>query len=278
MNINNKYQSDSVSYNSLERELSTRINHPDKNLNILTEQLSEIKPKKKTLKQISNQSRSSNQSSSNQSSSKQSSSNQSKQDNKMKYITTDSSNFKDFYSFGNKMGQNYNTDQESDLRFSESTRRKLLDKNTITNYKNKSRDNTLDKIDEISRVVNADSNLRPGNIMSINSNLIGNSAAKIPKASAEYWDNTKRRNLDTSTYTNNPHKIQGRGFGDINSYDVFFNGVGLTTRQDDPNTNPRNYEDDRIFLTNHNYHYDKYHVTENLQCGADTRYLNKKMV
>ena len=47
MNINNKYQSDSVSYNSLERELSTRINHPDKNLNILTEQLSEIKPKKK---------------------------------------------------------------------------------------------------------------------------------------------------------------------------------------------------------------------------------------
>ena len=258
MNINNRYQSDSVSYNSLERELSTRINHPDKNLNIITEQKQQSPLTKQSplIKQKESTKESSN--------------------NKMKYITTDSSNFKDFYSFGNKMGQNYNTDQESDLRFSESTRRKLLDKNTISSYKNKSRDNTLD---EITSVVDTDSNLRPGNdIMSINSNIIGNSAAKIPKALAEYWDNTKRRNLDTSTYTNNPHKIQGRGFGDINSYDVFFNGVGVTTRQDDPNTNPRNYEDDRIFLTNHNYHYDKFHVTENLQCGADTRYLNKKMV
>ena len=30
-------------------------------------------------------------------------------------------------------------------------------------------------------------------------------------------------------------------------------------------------------LTNHNFNNDRYHVTRNLPCGADTRYLNKKM-
>ena len=114
--------------------------------------------------------------------------------------------------------------------------------------------------------------------MSINSNEISDTASKIPKASSEYWDNTKRRNLDTSAYTNNPMKAQGRGFGNVNSYDVFLNGVGTATRQDNPEMKPRNYEDDRIFMTNHNYQYEKYRVTESLPCGSDTRYLNKKMI
>jgi hypothetical protein len=116
------------------------------------------------------------------------------------------------------------------------------------------------------------------NLLSINSNEISTTAAKIPKASAEYWDNTKRRNLNTSTYTNNPNKMGGRGFGNIPVYDVFTNGVGVTTRHDDPDTKPRNLEDDRIFMTTHNYNYDKHHVPEMLGCGSDTRYLNKKMI
>jgi len=56
------------------------------------------------------------------------------------------------------------------------------------------------------------------------------------------------------------------------------NGVGMATRQDNPDSKPQNFEDDRIFMTNHNYHYDKHHVTEYLPCGSDTRYLNKKML
>jgi hypothetical protein len=210
---------------------------------------------------------------------------------KIKYIETDSSNFADFFSKGNKLGYNYNTDQENDLRFSESTRRKTLPKSTLSAYKKSSRDTALDNISELSPneqyimgLVSNDSKLRPNTVtandkmMSIGSNIVTDIAAKISKASPDYWDNTKRRNLDTATYTNNPHKIQGRGFGDINSYGVLLNGVGTATRQDNPDRKPQNVEDDRIYLTNHNYHYDKHHVTENLPCGSDTRYLNKKMI
>ena len=187
--------------------------------------------------------------------------NNNNQNKKIKYIETDRNNFKDFYSFGNKLGQNYNTDGDSELRFSDSTRRKSFNKTTIEKIKSNSRDSTLDTESEL---------------MSINSNEI--TAAKIPKASSDYWDNTKRRNLDTSIYTNNPNKIQGRGFGEINNYDLFLNGVGVSTRQEQPDKNPRNIEDDRIFLTDHNNNYDAHRVTEILPCGSDTRYLNKKMI
>ena len=212
---------------------------------------------------------------------------------KLKYYDVSNRNFVNFYSKGNKLGQNYNTEQENDLRFSESTRRKTLPKTTTSVYKNASRDVSLDSINNnyissndkfISDLVTADSNLRPNTsisnekIMSINSNLISDNAAKVLKASPEYWDNTRRRNLDTAIYTNLPKKIQGRGFGDIDSYDLFLNGVGAATRQDNPDKKPQNTEDDRIFMTNHNYNYDKHHVTPNLPCGADTRYLNKKML
>jgi hypothetical protein len=212
---------------------------------------------------------------------------------KIKYYDVSNRDFVNFYSKGNKLGQNYNTEQENDLRFSESTRRKTLPKTTMSVYKTASRDSTLDSINNnylssndkfISDMVITDSNLRPNTsisnekIMSINSNLISDNAAKVLKASPEYWDNTRRRNLDTATYTNLPKKIQGRGFGDIDSYDLFLNGVGTATRQDNPDKKPQNIEDDRIFMTNHNYHYDKHHITPNLPCGADTRYLNKKML
>ena len=204
---------------------------------------------------------------------------------KLKYVET---NFKDFNLFGNKLGQNYNMDPDNELRFSESTRRKSYDKTTQSLIKKKSRDTSFDNInvnsftDEIDRsdLLNVDSELRtPLNIMSINSNEIFDNAAKIqPKASTEYWDNTKRRNLDTSVYTNNSNKSGGRGFGNISSYDLMLNNIGISTRQDNPDTNPRNIENDRIYLTNHNFNNDRYHVTRNLPCGADTRYLNKKMV
>ena len=217
---------------------------------------------------------------------------------KIKYIDTDNRNFKDYYSFGNKLGQNYQTDYESDLRYSESTRRKTLDSTTIANYKKSSIDtvsgyyvnsnsdlNTSDN--ELTRTTTIQmdrlgliENNQP--LWSIGSNIISNetstTSAKIPKASAEYWDNTKRRNLDTSIYTNNPKKIQGKGFGDINAYDIFSNGVGVDTRQTNPEIKPQNIENDRIYLTNHNYNYDKHHVPEILPCGSDTRHLNKKVI
>ena len=290
---NNSYQTDSSSFNTLDRELSIRTNHPDQHFTIQKEDLTKSKKNNKAKTQQTPLKKSESGQPIKQNNQTKSNSNKpdfaDKPDRKIKYIETDKQNFKDFYSFGNKLGQNYNTDQENDLRFSESTRRKSLPKSTQFVYKSKSRDTTLDTIDEISSVqkdiiniINTDSKLRTGseinNIMSINSNEIGNTAAKIPKASAEYWDNTKRRNLDTSIYTNNAHKIQGRGFGDINSYDVFLNGVGHATRQINPDQKPQNIEDDRIFLTNHNYNYDKHHVTEGLPCGSDTRYLNKKMI
>jgi len=31
----------------------------------------------------------------------------------------------------------------------------------------------------------------------------------------------QKRNLDTSVYTNDPNKVHGRGFGDIDKYDLF---------------------------------------------------------
>ena len=203
-----------TSFNTLDRDLSIRINHPDDEFNIssnvfpvfnqLNKPKKEHKPKDKKNKQKDKE-----------------------PTKKIKYISTEPDKFNDFYSFGAKYGQNYNTDQESELLHSEATRSKLK--------------------------VNT-------------------------KESSEYWDNTKRRNLDTSVYTNNPTKIQGRGFGNVSHYDNLLNGIGLATRGENPERNPRSVEDDRIFLTNHNYNYDKYHTTEMLPCGSDTRYLNKKMI
>jgi hypothetical protein len=208
-----------TSFNTLDRDLSIRVNHPDDDFNISNNQFPVFnqlnkpnKPKKeyKTEKEYKSK--------------KEKTEKEIEPTKKIKYITTEPNKFNNFYSFGVKYGQNYNTDQESELLYSEATR------------------------------------------------------SKLPKESSEYWDNTKRRNLDTSVYTNNPTKIQGRGFGNIDRYDNLLNGIGLATRGENPDKNPRSVEDDRIFLTNHNYNYDKYHTTDMLPCGTDTRYLNKKMI
>lgn len=206
---------------------------------------------------------------------------------RIKYVSTSKNDFKEFFSFGNKLGQNYNTEMDNDLRFSESTRRKTLAKELQNKYKMSSTDETFDNLendqmDKMSNIetmnnINTMKNIKLQK-MSIDNNEISNTAAKIPKASAEYWDNTKRRNLDTSVYTKNPNKKGGRGFGNVEKYDLYLNNVGLSTRQDNPDEKPRNIDEDRIFLTNHNYNYDKFHVTETLPCGQDTRYLNKKMI
>jgi hypothetical protein len=212
---------------------------------------------------------------------------------KTKYVDTSRenvgrNNFRDFYAFGNRAGYNYNTDQESDLRYSESTRRKTLPSAILNNLKKVSRDVTLDTVDErgesseasVMKLVKNQDILRRNDkyIMDIGTNMVTDTAAKIPKASADYWDNTKRRNLDTSTYTDTPMKYGGRGFGDVGAYGLLYNGIGLMTRQDNPDANPRSWDDDRIYMTNHNYHYPKQHVTDILPCGVDTRYLNQKMV
>ena len=131
-------------------------------------------------------------------------------------------------------------------------------------------------------IIKTDSDLKLGNEHSqIKFNNYMKSAAKIPssvKESEIYWDNTRRRNLDTSIYTDNPTKVGGRGFGDIPKYDLLLNGIGISTRQDNPNIKPQNVDNDRIFTTNHNYNNPKFHVSEQLDCGVDTRYLNKKMI
>lgn len=264
MSNTKKYQqTKSRSFDTLERELSSRIDHPDKNLNIEQKTRGDkfIKPtnRAKTSKPKNN-------------------------NDKIKFITTDRQDFKDFFLFGNRSGQNYNTEEENELRFSESTRRKSIPKTIMKNFKKISKDPTVETIGDksegnvaIMHLLNNDTILKT-TVMAIDSNLVCDTAAKAPKATSDYWDNTKRRNLDTSIYTNNPMKIQGRGFGDINTYDMFLNGIGLSTRQDNPDDKPQNLDDDRIFLTNHNYHYDKHHVTEMLPCGTDTRYLNKKII
>jgi hypothetical protein len=335
MSNSNSYDNKSSSFDTLNRELSVRINPPNKDMSFVpSEKFREmsIQSNQINLSKLSNISESVKPKQSDSVKPKQSDSVKPKQselirqsvlpkstnsvkssvqifsdrpqpsesvepsvERKIKYIETTDRNFMDIYSKGTYPVQNYNTDQENDLRFSVSTRRKTLPKQTLNTYKNISRDTSLDTIGKksknqsandkfITNLISTDSKLRPNtatsndNIMAINSNLITDIAAKVSKASAEYWDNTKRRNLDTATYTNNPHKIQGRGFGDIDSYDLFMNGVGTSTRQDNPDKKPQNTEDDRIFMTNHNYHYDKFHVTESLPCGSDTRYLNKKML
>jgi hypothetical protein len=270
------------SLNTLDRELSSRVNHPDSNLNIINSKQNHVKSSENiSNKQINKSIKLSKIQQSDD------------MEKKIKYNTV--KNFKDFYSYGNKLGQNYNTELENTLRFSESTRQKTSVENK--RYESKSQNSNsktlqrpklklakkkhLPKINEVNEsnnhlnIVDIDSNLRIPSVYNF-TNEVSDTASRIPKASAEYWDNTKRRNLDTAIYTNNPQKIQGRGFGNISEYDLFFNGVGLPTRQDEPDINPRNVDNDRIYLTNHNYHYDKHHVTENLPCGADTRYLNKK--
>jgi hypothetical protein len=196
-------------------------------------------------------------------------------ENKIKYITTDRNDFRDFYSFGNKMGQNYNTDQESDLYNGIDTRRKSIKDERLQNLsklekKVKNQNENITHLD----MINTESIFK----MNISGNGIPDSAAKLTKVSSEYWDNTKRRNLDTATYTDPPSKISGRGFGEIEKYGLFMNGIGITTRQDNPDLNPRNVDDDRIFLTNQNYNYDKFHVPGSLPCGDDTRAINKKIL
>ena len=318
----NSYDTNSSSFNTLERELSVTVNHINNNKSFIPSEKfremsiqsnstnltnptnsanldkskqnqsnldkSKLNPKLKT-KQINTKSQKSNFSDR----PIPSESVEPSMEKKLKYYDVSNRNFVNFYSKGNKLGQNYDTEQENDLRFSESTRRKTLPKTTMSVYKTTSRDPTLDNINNnylssndkfISDLVTTDSNLRSNTsmsnekIMSINSNLISDNAARVLKASPEYWDNTRRRNLDTATYTSIPIKVQGRGFGDVDSYDLFLNGVGTATRQENPDKKPQNIEDDRIFMTNHNYNYDKHHVTTNLPCGADTRYLNKKML
>ena len=217
-----------TSFNTLDRDLSVRVNHPDDEFNIsnnkfpVFNQLNKPNKPNKPNKQY----KSEKEYKSEKTKKAEKMEKEIESTRKIKYITTDPNNFNNIYSFGVKYGQNYNTDQESELLYSESTRSKHL--------------NT--------------------------------------KESSEYWDNTKRRNLDTSIYTNNPTKIQGKGFGNIDRYDNLLNGIGLATRGENPDKNPRSVEDDRIFLTNHNYNYDKYHTTDMLPCGTDTRYLNKKMI
>jgi hypothetical protein len=288
----NSYDSKSSSFNTLDRELSIKNNHTDKN--IITSSPNKIKEMSIQSNQIKSNKLSKhiklpiNKSPIITNNKIESELNRESIEKKIKYIDIPNKNFVDYYSKGNNGGYNYNTEQDNNLRFSESTRRNTLPKTTLNIYKNSSRDTSLDNLSAnnklITNLVDIDSNLRlktlnsDDNIMSINSNLIIDIAAKVSKESSEYWDNTKRRNLDTAIYTNNPQKIQGRGFGDIDSYDLFKNGVGTSTRQDSPDSKPQNKDDDRIFLTNHNYNYDKHHITENLSCGTDTRYLNKKML
>ena len=166
------------------------------------------------------------------------------QSQKIKFYTVDNMNFNEIYSYNKKLGQNYNTDIDSDLLYGIDTRRKTA-RDTLT---------------------------MP------NRNDINDNAAKILKTSSEYWDNTKRKNLDTSVYTDCANKIQGRGFGQIDSYGLLLNGIGVMTRQENPDLKPQNKDDDRLYLTNHNYNYDKQHVPGTLECGMDTRYLNKRMV
>ena len=165
-------------------------------------------------------------------------------DSKMKYITLDNNNFDDFLSFGKKL-KNGEINQDNKVHYAETTR-------SLENQ-NFSKE----------RVV------MPTQDLFIKKSL---------KESEEYWDNTKRKSLDTSSYINNPNKVQGNGFGNIAEYDLLFNGIGLSTRQNKPNEKPNNIDNDRLFLTNHNYNNDKYHVTSNLACGSDTRILNKKMI
>jgi len=181
---------------------------------------------------------------------------------KIKYVSTDDSNFEQFFSFGNKMGQNYDMVTDNNLHFSEETRRRPPPELFLNNNTSENPPNTSENPPNTSE--------NPPNTPKI--------GAKQLKESDEYWDNTKRHNLDTSFYTNNPNKMRGRGFGEINKYDLYLNGIGVSTRQLNPETNPRNIDNDRMFMTNHNYNYDKFHVTESLPCGQDTRYLNKKMV
>jgi hypothetical protein len=226
-----------TSFNTLDRDLSVRVNHPDDDFNIsnnkfpVFNQLNKPNKPNKPKEYKAGKTEKTEKEYKTEKAEKEYKTEKEKEKvkeiegtRKIKYITTGPNNFNDFYSFGVKYGQNYNTDQESELLYSEATR------------------------------------------------------SKLPKESSEYWDNTKRRNLDTSVYTNNPTKIQGRGFGNIDRYDNLLNGIGLATRGENPDKNPRSVEDDRIFLTNHNYNYDKYHTTDMLPCGTDTRYLNKKMI
>ena len=206
--------------------------------------------------------------------------------NRVKYINSKEVDFKDFYSSGNKMSTNYDLDSENDLIYGFDTRRNSSrqNKGQMQNERlnickdgscklpTKSTKTSKQDIDIID-LINNEANLKLGNF--------SKAASKAPtslKDSEIYWDNTRRRNLDTAIYTDNPTKVGGRGFGNIPKYDLLLNGIGLSTRQENPDIKPQNIDNDRIYLPHHNYNYSKFHVSNNLECGADTRFLNKKMI
>ena len=159
----------------------------------------------------------------------------------------------------------YNNDIDTEFKFNKSSR------NIIENNNNLNKINIKVKEDDIYKTINNSSD--QVNNIQVYDNIQNNTINYV----INNMDNTKRKNLDTSTYTNNPTKIQGRGFGDINNYGMLLNGIGESTRQNNIETNPRNVEDNRIYVMQHN-NYNGQRVTENLACGSDTRYLNKKMI
>lgn len=106
-------------------------------------------------------------------------------------------------------------------------------------------------------------------------NINNSSRISTLKDSELYWNNTKKKNLNTSSYINNPNKIQGKGFGNIN---IYKDNIGISTRQTKPSEKPNNIENDRLYFTNHNYNNTKYHVLDRLGCGIDTRILNKNIL
>ena len=89
-------------------------------------------------------------------------------------------------------------------------------------------------------------------------------------------DNTKRKNLDISNYINNPIKVS-KGFGNIDNYPLLLNGIGLSTRQDNQDKNPRNVEFNRIDNINKEF-YNGNRMPNSIPCGIDTRIFNKKMI
>ena len=214
--------------------------------------------------------------------------------NRIKYIDSNELNFKDLYYSGNKMSQNYDLETENNLIYGYDSRRNSSKHNTgisqnndrsdmckdgmcrlpKSNKSTRSTTNMNSILDlNINQLINTDSTLKLGSFIKPNTN-----APTSLKDSEIYWDNTRRRNLDTAIYTDNPTKVGGRGFGNISKYDLLLNGIGLSTRQENPDVKPQNIDNDRIYLPHHNYNYSKFHISNNLECGADTRFLNKKMM
>lgn len=172
--------------------------------------------------------------------------------------------FRELPIVNNNNCHNYDTNIDIDtvLKYGKSDRNMTI---RSTNIDDKNFNNNILKYNLLNNESNNDSNNE------------SNNKIKYDVDTSKYLDNTKRKNLDTSIYTYNPSKIQGRGFGNINEYGLLLNGIGISTRQENQEKNPRNVEDDRIFFINHN-NYNPKRITDDIPCGADTRYLNKKMI